>query len=158
MAKIKTSKPLDTISNQHGFTLLELLVVLAIVALSAYLMIPNFANRQDRNDITFISSEIYSQLSLARSQAIASNTPIRFSLDVKKRVFGTDMQNLSSIPEPIGIEFLTGLQSDAVPEQGSIVFYSDGSSTGGRITLISASQKRILEIHWINGRIKYVDA
>ncbi|MEP5701285.1 MAG: prepilin-type N-terminal cleavage/methylation domain-containing protein, partial [Sneathiella sp.] len=113
-------------ADSAGFTLLELLVVLTIVALSAYLIAPHFQGRKGKSDIVFLTAEMQSQLSLARSISISKNKPVTFSLDVKSRSFNIDGNLPTAISENIDIELLVGTSSEQYTDIGKITFYPDG--------------------------------
>ena len=41
--------------------------------------------------------------------------------------------------------------------KGSIRFYADGSSTGGRITVSSGERKYLVDVDWLTGRVSIAD-
>ncbi len=60
----------------RGFTLLELLVVLAIAAVLTGIAIPGFRTAIQQAEIRDAATSFYSALTRARSEAIARNTPV----------------------------------------------------------------------------------
>jgi type II secretion system protein H len=67
-------------SRRHGFSLLELLVVVAIVGLVASVTLPNFAKMRRRAALRSAAGELRSVFHLARMRAISSgtNTGLKF--------------------------------------------------------------------------------
>lgn len=62
--------------NQSGFTLIEVMIVLAIVGISAALAVPNFTMMYARHELYQATTSLYNRLILARSAAISRNTMI----------------------------------------------------------------------------------
>jgi len=65
---------------QLGFTLVELIVALAIVAISATLAAPNFAQMIANYRVRSAADGILGALNFARTEALRRNTPVTFSL------------------------------------------------------------------------------
>jgi type IV fimbrial biogenesis protein FimT len=61
---------------EKGFTLLELMVTLAIAAILATMAIPNFTEIITSNRLTTYNNELVAALNLARSEAIKRNQQI----------------------------------------------------------------------------------
>ncbi len=62
--------------NQFGFTLIELMVVVALVAILATLAIPSWTQMRTRNAIRTAVNDFNSSLQFARSEAVRINTPV----------------------------------------------------------------------------------
>lgn len=70
----------NTACVQRGLTLVELVVALAIVAISATLAAPNFAQMIANYRVRSAADGILSALNFARTEALRRNTPVSFSL------------------------------------------------------------------------------
>lgn len=62
--------------NIRGFTLVELMVVIAIVAIAVTLAVPSFRDLIERKAVGGAAEAAYEQLQIARSQAIKRSKPI----------------------------------------------------------------------------------
>lgn len=63
--------------QDKGFTLIELMITLAVVAVLLALGSPAMGNLFDQQRLKSASEQIYGDLQLARSEAIARNLPVR---------------------------------------------------------------------------------
>lgn len=119
--------------GQHGFTLLELLVVVALLAMAVGLVAvavsSGFHGVRERN----VQTHMYSALQHARVKAMTSHRNIRFVIDGKERVFFFEGGEVHSIPESVQVE--GGRLQDFSPSSKGLTFYPDGSSSGGILTL-----------------------
>jgi general secretion pathway protein H len=138
----------------RGVTLLELLIVLMLMALISAVMIPMFGPGVSTTQLKVAARQIASGLRLARSQAIAQRTESTLELDLAGRRFRVLPDPMvHQLPERVELKLFTA-QSDIVNEQtGSIRFFPDGGSDGGRITVGSGERKFDVDVDWLTGRV-----
>lgn len=134
MAKMPISKPSPdrfgsarTIISEGGFTLIEMLVVLAIMSLAAVLFVSGTGRSSidQRAEIQKLEQAI----SGTRAQALQSST-----------VQTLDLQDFDAELEPALGEKTTNL-----------IFHRDGSTNGG---IVSSHGKRRFTVRWIDGKIE----
>jgi len=65
----------------HGFTLLELMIVMAIVAIGVALAVPTFQNTMQKRQLTRGAEEIAAFLSLAQGEAVKRNKVVAISIE-----------------------------------------------------------------------------
>jgi len=93
------------------------------------------------------------QLRKARSEAIRSNQRKYIEFDLAARQFGLkDNSNTIEFPQDIEIQLVTA-NSLIAEKTGAIGFHSDGSSTGGRITLSRNGLKYHVNVEWLTGNV-----
>ena len=73
---VSTSHPI----REHGFTMTELLIVLAIVAILSAVAAPSFRNMIRDMSVSSAADELVAGLQFARSEAVRINQTTRFSL------------------------------------------------------------------------------
>ena len=67
-------------TSQRGFTLVEMLVGISVLALLLALGAPSFATYMQNRQIRAMSDSILSGMQLARAEAVRRNSPVRFEL------------------------------------------------------------------------------
>jgi general secretion pathway protein H len=140
--------------NERGFTLLELLVVLTIVAV-ILAFVPGFMLRgQPGLSVDVTARELADALRLARSHAMAQNRDQLFALDVEQHLFRIGGQRAPvQMNKEIEVTFQSA-RSEAVSESiGQIRFFPDGSATGGRIGLSQDGQHAEVVVDWLTGLV-----
>jgi general secretion pathway protein H len=140
-----------------AFSLIELLVVLAIMGFILVLIVGYRAPWSSGLSLGATAAEVASGLRLARSQAIADNRSVAFALDLaghRYRVGGDPPRNL---PPTLSIGLLTVNGEKRSATVGDIRFNPDGSSTGGRITLADGGRRVAVGVDWLTGRVTVAD-
>lgn len=66
--------------NQSGFSLIELMVVVAVLAVAASIAVPNFRNFMVNTQIRTTTESIRNGLQVARAEAVKRNAVVRFTL------------------------------------------------------------------------------
>ncbi|MAM71678.1 MAG: type II secretion system protein GspH [Gammaproteobacteria bacterium] len=137
-----------------GYTLIEVLVSLAIVALITSVSIPFFSPVIDNYQVKGAAQEITDSLKLTRQQAMLDNTDYAFILNVKDFSYQSPVKSKKlKAPENVEINLITA-DSELVDENiGAIRFFHDGSSTGGTITLSLNNKQYAITINWLTGHI-----
>ncbi len=141
----------------RGLTMIELMVVLVIIALVTAISLPMVAGTSNA-EMRSAARQLASGLRLARSEAVAQRRETFLVIDLAGRRFKVDRE-LREYPLPRNVELkLFTAQKDLVDDKvGSIRFYPDGGSNGGRITLASGNSKYEVDVDWLTGRVAILD-
>ncbi|MBL6754387.1 MAG: prepilin-type N-terminal cleavage/methylation domain-containing protein [Pseudomonadales bacterium] len=125
--------------RQRGFTLLELILVMGIVALAAAVVAPNLTGLDGRNFDAQLR-DLVAQLNYARRSAIVSGqvSTMQWADDTISLEFSADDARTSSY-EPI--------------DSLLVSFYPEGGTTGGRLRLTQDRQQGWISIDAFTGRI-----
>jgi len=137
-----------------GFTLLELLVVLTIVALAAVVAAPLLGSGKDKAEFSASVRIVATALRETRSLALTSNRAQALLVDVDRGTIRVgDGGRLASLPSSVRLSLLTVAQERIDGGTGAIRFFPDGSSTGGRLSLLQGAKRSDVMVDWLSGRI-----
>lgn len=139
----------------RGFTLLEVLLVLVIAAGGYAMVLRLSSGGVSGAQLKSAARAVAAGLRDARGTAIARQEPTALFVDLANRRIEVEGQGKPrALPERLGLKLYTA-QSEIVDEQrGAIRFYPDGSSTGGRVTLLGAGESQFLvDVDWLTGRV-----
>jgi general secretion pathway protein H len=146
------------IARHNGFTLLELLVVLALLAMTYALIPPMFSVGGSTAELKAGARQVAAGLRKARSQAIVSRSESTLTLNVESRSFvlsGDDKRR--TLPRQAEISVYTAQGEVVDANNAAIRFYPDGSSTGGRVTLAMGERKYLIDVDWLTGQTEILD-
>ena len=119
--------------REAGFTLLEMLVVVAVMGFALGLIITRGPVRSQSLEMKAAVNEVAQGLRLARSRAIATNTPVQFAVDVPARSFRIDRGTPTILPRSLTIA-MTAVSQETLGSRlaairfngdGTLIFYSD---------------------------------
>ena len=139
--------------REAGFTLLELIAVLAIVALAATLAFP-LADRSRRGlAVRTAAIDLASALKTARAEAVRSNAERRVVLDLNARQFAADgTTRPHALPREVTVVYDVPVGEQSADGIASIRFRPDGSSSGGTISVAGQRQSASVTVDWLTGR------
>jgi len=141
-----------------GFSLIELLVVTGILTLLLALVPAFLPHAIDSAQLRSGKREIISSLRYARSKAISTQGEVLLRLNVSDNAMTiADKKRQLRLPDNVEVKLITATQEHLSEHEGAIRFYSDGSSTGGQITLRQGEDIFYIDVHWLTGRIIATD-
>jgi len=143
-------------SRNAGFTLLELLVVLAIVSLLAMALPGRMTRGVDPVRAETAAKALAMDLVRTRGQAMASGRQTLFVVDPQSASYRAGAGAPTLLPPGTRITLLTAVQERQEGSSGAIRFFPDGGATGGQITLLSRSGlERRITVDWLTGHVSF---
>lgn len=146
--------PAETKKSDTGYTLLELLVVVAVISMAIALapnvyarLVPSFQVRQFSNDI----------INEARSlrQRAVDERMITW-LAVRENDNTLHLSN-GFLAMPGGVELAFSDEKAIEPNKdGTIYFYPNGMSSGGEVIVQKDTYEAVIAVDWISGAIGLV--
>jgi len=133
------------VKAQRGFTLLELIVVLFLIGLILALVAPRINTGLATITLKSSARRIVSRLAYARYQAIVKRVPYQVIFDQERESYylqeGERSPSEEGTPPAEEIKLPAGLRWR---EGTSVIFYPNGSSSGGKIVLLNDRGKGYL--------------
>jgi len=140
--------------SEDGWSLIELLVVLAILALVAAIALPGTPLLGRRPSPSLVAADIAAKLRAARSLAIAQNRDISFALDTDTRTYGVAGTGApQTLPADLDVSVTTARPHVREAKEAHLVFFSDGTSSGGTIRLTDQYQSVSVSVGWLTGAV-----
>jgi general secretion pathway protein H len=137
-----------------GFSLLEMLAVVAILALVATVVMPSLARPSESVALQASARDLVSALRLARAAAIARNAEMTLTIDVDRRIFESPANPARSFAADVAAQLKVAEPERAGWSRGSFRFYPDGSSTGGDVLLSLRGKQARICVDWLTGQAR----
>lgn len=140
--------------DDRGFSLLELIVVMAVLALAAGLFAPRMTSTRDALRFKTTAVSLAADLRATRAVARRTNVETALVLDVEHRIYsGEGVPHARRLPATISVSFEAQAETTSASGAGMFRFKPDGTATGGVIRLQSASSRASIAIDWLTGGI-----
>lgn len=146
-------RPAAVARRAAGFTLIEMLVVVTLIAALTLLTVGAMNGGIDGMRMRSAAKELASELRFARAQAIATGTVQRFEVVPDKRTWTGAKNHDGTLPSSIDVEFTGVRQVQTKRGEGVILFFEDGASTGGRIQLRHERAVWNVDVAWLTGEV-----
>lgn len=139
-------------TREQGFTLLELLVVLVLLALAATLAFP-LANRSRSGLVLRAAAfDVAAELRATRTAALRSNSERTFNVDLQTRYFWSDARREPRpIAHQLALDVVVPSSEQTGPTSARLRFFPDGSSSGGTILIKEPGRVAKVSVDWLTG-------
>jgi general secretion pathway protein H len=142
---------------QRGFTLLEMVCVIALIALIAAVLLPFMPRQTTRARLQGYALEAATLLKDDRNAAIARRADVATQVDARSRAIRSGASGeILRIPADVRFDALLPQSCRRKPALSSIDFFADGMSCGGAITLTRLDTSYEIRVNWLTGRVEIV--
>jgi len=138
-------------SRDAGFTLIEMIVVLAVLGLVAGLVLARGPQRSAALDMRAATNAVAQVMRVARTRAIVSNRRVVVAFDPRAATLRIGTGAPRGLPAGVGMSVIT--TADLAGTQAGIAFLPDGSSSGGRVELANGARHAQVGVDWLTGRV-----
>jgi general secretion pathway protein H len=139
--------------DQHGFSLLELILVMVMIGLLFSVAAVSIVRSVSGAEIRNAARELTAGLRHARGQAIIQREQKVFSVNTDARTWKAGDQEPVTLPEGLDITLNTARSELTGESAGGIRFYPDGASTGGSVVLSVDGREWHVTVGWLTGEI-----
>ena len=142
---------------EDGFTLLEMVCVLAIIGLVAAVLLPSIPRQTSRSRLEAYAIEAAALLKADRNAAIRRSLEVITQVDTGLRSVRSGASGETvRLPEDVRFEALLPRNCNNRPVVATISFFASGMSCGGVIALTHLDTGYEIRINWLTGRIEVV--
>jgi len=142
---------------ERGFTLLEMVCVLAVIAMLAAVLLPLIPRQTSRSRLEAYAVQTATLLKADRSAAIRRRSDVATLVDATTRsIHSGATAAVISIPEDVHFDALLPQTCRQRAALSTISFFADGMSCGGTIALSRLDTGYEVRVNWLTGRIEIV--
>lgn len=141
----------------RGFTLIEILAVIALIALAMTLVAVTVGDGLTGARVKAASRDLMAALRYTRGQAIVTRESQALAIDVEKRRYRAPGKKWVELPKRMDMQLETARSEMEDDNTGRIRFFPDGASTGGNIELMLGEVVWRIEINWLTGEVVVIE-
>lgn len=140
--------------KDDGFSLIEMIVVLAILALVLAVVAPQQRSMGSGADIKLEAMRLTAALRAAHARAVSTGVDVSFEADVQhKSWYIAGISPSRSLPPGMGLTMIAARHLGSDRDETRLVFFSDGSATGGSIGLSDGQAVVHILVSWLDGSV-----
>lgn len=139
------------LDRQAGFTLVEVVAVMVIIALVASLAITMMSGT-GRGQLKSLALEIAAQLRRERLGAVMTGRQREVSIDGERRILMGDVGDVVAIPRDVVLDIL-GIDASWSGRRAVVRFLPDGGSTGAVLKLSREKAEYEIRVNWFTGGV-----
>jgi general secretion pathway protein H len=144
-------------ASERGFTLLEMVCVLALIAMMAAVLLPFIPHQTSRSRLQAYALQAAAMLKEDRNAAIRRGTGVATLVDTGSRLIRSGATaDMIRIPDDVRIEALLPRTCNRRESLSTISFFASGMSCGGAIALTRLDVGYEVRVNWLTGRVEIV--
>ncbi len=138
----------------EGFSLIELMVVMAIMAAAAGAALPAMGRMYDAMQYRDAVRTVLSSAKAARFKALSSGRSVDWVYNANAREIRVDEKLQQQFDDSFSVEITSARELSNDARRAVIRFYPDGSSSGGDVRIEHQTGKGIqIKVDWLFGRV-----
>jgi general secretion pathway protein H len=141
--------------GERGFTLLEMVCVLAIIALLSAVLLPFIPHETSRSRLQAYALQTAALLKTDRDAAITRRSSVATLVDAEARAIRSGASRAAIlIPNDVRFDALLPQTCRQQAALSTISFFANGTSCGGTIALTRFDTGYEIRVNWLTGRIE----
>jgi len=141
----------------RGFTLVEIIAVLALIALAMTLVAVTVGDGLTGARVKAASRDLVAALRYTRGQAIVQRKSQTLAIDVEGRRYQAPGKKWIQLPARMDMKLETARSEMEDDSTGRIRFFADGASTGGNVELMLGEVVWRIEVNWLTGEVVVIE-
>jgi general secretion pathway protein H len=143
--------------EEAGFTLIEIVCVLAMTGLLAALVLPEIPRATSRARLAGYAVEVAALLKGDRNDAMREHVQVASLLDADRRTVRSGARaSVVEIPEDVSFDVLLAERCEGRPVGSTIDFFPSGASCGGVISIARQGVGFQIRVNWLTGGVEVV--
>jgi general secretion pathway protein H len=145
----------------QGFTLIEVMLTLLVLALLVSLTPPLFQKAFPSLKLKAATRDLAQEIRYIQQTAILTGVSSKVQFDLQNNAYQSDHVNSGEVRRlPDGLRFTLDNRRTATLDDGIVVikFFPDGSSSGGLLMLDNGARQFAISVDWLTGRVQVIDA
>jgi len=135
--------------TERGFTLFEMLIVIALVGIISAVAVPNFSAWRERQAVNSASKSLLSHMKQARVIAMAENRSVSITFAADSYTYDADPASTCGLCKPKTITFTNFSENLGITPTTTRTFSSRGTVNSGTITLAAGGFSHALVLNII---------
>ena len=140
---------------EQGFTLLELLAALLILGIALTVTLPALT-AGSATELKAAARVVAAGLRQTRNRATTTHREAAMEFDVQRSRITLGARS-RQLPQRTRLGLFTARRERIDATRGTIRFFPDGSSTGGRVTLAMGDRSVLVDVDWLTGRVSILE-
>jgi len=138
-----------------GFTLLELIVVMGMLALALALVAPSLNSARLGMAARSAAYELAAHLRSARAAARETNEERVLTIDVEgRRYWAEGIVAPRQLPQSIAVDLTVPASERVGVGMARVRFFPDGSTSGARVVLDDGRMSAAIRVDWLTGDVR----
>jgi general secretion pathway protein H len=147
----------DGFAAEHGVVLLEIVCVLAIIALLAAVILPAIPRATSHAMLEAYAVETAAIITTDRNAAVWRRRQTRTQIDAPTRTIASGATGRQlHLPADVVVNALLATRCGDQPADGAIVFFASGMSCGGVVALARPGAGYQVRVNWLTGGVEVV--
>jgi general secretion pathway protein H len=143
--------------GEAGFTLFEVVCVIAIMAALAAILLPSFPRGTSRARLESYAIDVAALLKSDRNGALRRRVPIATELDATARTVRSGATGrVVTLPQDVGFNAVLARRCNQRVAGPTIRFFPSGMSCGGVVVLTRPGVGYEVRVNWLTGGVEVV--
>ena len=143
--------------REAGFTLLEMVAVIAVVAMLAAILLPRVPRATTRPRLEAYALETAALLKADRTAALRRHAQVTAQVDAPGRAIRSGSSGrILQVPDDVTFQAMLPLSCNERAARSTISFFATGTSCGGVIVLSRLGTGYEVRVNWLTGGIEVV--
>jgi general secretion pathway protein H len=145
----------DRATAEDGFTLLEIVCVVALLAILAAILLPAIPRGTSRTRLEAYAIEAAALLKADRNAAIRRRVQVATLIDAPARTIRSGASGrIVQVPDDVGFDAVLASRCNQRAAGPTIRFFATGMSCGGTIALTRLGNGYEIRVNWLTGGVE----